>query len=422
MRTGLKTLYHKIRNGIDYPDQLLSDLYPKEIPLSGLSWWKIYLKIYSLKNYLKSLEKIPRLNEIRSVPNSVALKVWKNLLPFNPNNIGNWSTPKLFDIHGTQKAENQLINLLIGLYGSSPTEWEGHVTSGGSESNLYAMWLGRNLLTKNCLIKNICVLQNDLTHYSVPKSANILNLDIFQVEINNKTWTFDIPSFEKKVLNLIKKKYRCFIIPLTYGYAQTGTNDSYQKINFLMQKLKKKYSISYYIFIDAALNGLVLPFSKNNFYPLRKKNLDSFSVDFHKFGKVPFSCGVILYRKHLRENIQLKVPFLSDYDSTLSGSRSGISPAAALMVLLSLGKKGFIKNTQESIKLKENFIEIVKKEFPNIEIIDDKDGVTIGLITDKPLPKKFLDWSGVFAKSMLYHLNNKNRKCFIYKATFISNK
>lgn len=422
MRTGIKTLYYKLNSYIKYPDQFLKVSNPTLFPKFGTSNFKLNLKLRSVESHLKFASKQSRLNEIHGRPHNFALKVWNKLLPYNPNNLGNWSKLKYTDVFGTQKTEWMLIRMMINLYGGKQSDWEGYVTSGASDSNLYAMWLGRNYLLRNCNIDQICVIQNDLAHYSVPKSADILNLDIFNSEISRDTWVFDLDSLEKNIKSKISKGYKSFILPLTSGYAQTGTSDNYKDVIDLLKRIKKTNKINYFVFIDAALNGLITPFIDNNYQPLRSGGVDSINVDFHKFGMVPFPCGIVLYHKRFRKSIESSVPFLKDSDSTLSGSRSGISPTAALMVLISLGKIGFEKAIDRSIKYKNKFIEKLrskKSEYRDIEIINDKNSLTIGLVSKKPLSHDYLVKMGLYSHRSLYHFKDRKEYLYIYKATFI---
>lgn len=422
MRTGIKTLYYKLSSYIKYPDQFLKASNPTIFPKFGSSDFKLNLKLRSVESHLKFASKQSRLNEIHGRPHSFALKVWNKLLPYNPNNLGNWSKLKYSEVFGTQKTEWTLIRMMINLYGGNQNDWEGYVTSGASDSNLYSMWLGRNYLLRNSKIDQMCVIQNDLTHYSIPKSSDILNLNVFNSEISRDTWTFDLESLESNIKNKISKGYKSFILPLTSGYAQTGTSDNYRDIVNLLKKLKKSHKINYFVFIDAALNGLVSPFIESDYQPLKFGGVDSINVDFHKFGMVPFPCGIVLYRKNLRKSIESSVPFLRDNDSTLSGSRSGIAPTAALMVLTALGKTGFTDAVNRSLKYKNKFIDSLrskKSEYPDIEVINEKNSLTIGLVSKKPLSHDYLVKMGLYAHRTLYHFKSKKEYLYIYKATFI---
>ena len=171
--------------------------------------------------------------------------------------------------------------------------------------------------------------------------------------------------------------------------------------------------------MDAALNGFVLPFLKQNFHPLKNTKINSLCVDLHKAGMIPLPCGVILYKKSLTKYIKHQIPYSSKKDLTISGSRSGIPPVAAYMTIMKLGKKGYKKILNKSIKLKKKFIQKIENKFPNIEIIDHKDNVTIGIVSTKQLSKKFTNQYGLYAKKNIYHFKTKKRNVFIYKATFI---
>lgn len=420
MRTGIKTLYRNIIYFLNYPNESLKIKDYQKLPNDGLPLWKLNIKLRSLISYLKSISKLPRLNEIHNHPNYISIKTWKKLLKYNPNNIGNWSDDNLKILKGTQKYEKLLINTLINLYGGSTNNWQGYITSGGTESNLYTMWAGRNKLLKKYPISQICIIKNDLTHYSITKNSDILNIKSYTSQIDKKKWNYDINHLEKIILELIKQGYKGFIIPITLGYTQTGSNDEYSKICQLIKRIEKQYQLDFYIFIDAALNGFILPFLKKKFLPLKFKTLNSFCVDLHKSGMVPLPCGVILYKKKLTQYIKHPIPYSSKTDSTISGSRSGISPVAAYMTIMKLGKNGYKKNIKQSIKLKKRFIkEIEKLNLQNIQIIDNG-GISIGIISPNPLPIYVTTKYNLFSKQYQYNFNQTEKPLFIYKATFIA--
>ena len=157
-----------------------------------------------------------------------------------------------------------------------------------------------------------------------------------------------------------------------------------------------------------------------NFHPLKLEGISSFGVDLHKTGMVPLPCGVILYRKTLEKYIKHQIPYSSNEDSTISGSRSGISPVAAYMTLMRLGEDGYKKNIKKSIKLKKQFIkEIEKLNLQNIQIIDN-DGISISIISPNPLPIYVTTKYNLFSKQHQYNFNQTKKPLFIYKATFIA--
>lgn len=99
--------------------------------------------------------------------------------------------------------------------------------------------------------------------------------------------------------------------------------------------------LQYYIHVDGALFGLMLPFvnQKDLKAPVIsfKKNIDSISVSGHKFIGAPVPCGVVVTRKKHMEKVTMDIEYLNSRDATIMGSRNG---HAALYIWYALSKKG----------------------------------------------------------------------------------
>ena len=117
----------------------------------------------------------------------------------------------------------------------------------------------------------------------------------------------------------------------------------YEYITKIVEKIRKSLKVEFFLWIDAAFNGLVEPFLNSNFTPFKNAQIQTFSTDFHKYGFVPMPSGLILYRKSLRKLIERPIDYLKEKDNTLLGSRSGISPVGCWNVINALGKVGFKK-------------------------------------------------------------------------------
>ena len=309
--------------------------------------------------------------------------------------------------------------MMVNLYGGKYDEWEGYVTSGATESNIYSAWIARNLLLKKFNSQKICQIVTDLTHYSIFKAADIVGVGIFTTKLNRDSWSMDIDELEKVTENLYKKGYRGFILPLTLGYTQTGTSDDYEEIVARVKEIERKFGVLFFVSIDAALNGLVYPFTKKIFRPLRNPHVQTFCVDFHKAGMAPIPCGIVIYRKGLRKYIEKEIPYINENDNTLLGTRSGIPPVAAYFTVLTLGKEGTKDMLNTCMENKEKFKRMVQTKFSGVEMAGDKHGISVGLISTKQLPKEFLEKWDLFSKRQKFHFSSGDEDLFIYKAAFL---
>ena len=387
-----------------------------KFPDKGLSSWVIKFRITTAAREVGSWGLDESLGSLHCKPHPISEYAWKKLMRLNPNNLGNWSIEGV-KVSGTTKIERDLILSLVDLLGGEGG-WEGYVTSGATESNILSVWIGRNFLQRETPKRRICVVINDLTHYSVLKAADICNIDLLKAPLSRGKWAFDVQGLLTTVKNA-RGKYKGFLVPLTLGYTQTGTNDDYGEITQRLKVLENEVGIKTCVFIDAALNGLVLPFIRKEFRPLENENIQSFCFDFHKTGMTPIPCGVILYKSGLRRYIEKAIPYIAENDSTLLGSRSGIPAVAAWSVMMRLGKEGFKKVIYDLIERKLSFKSEVQKNFPEVEIIDEG-SLSIGLVSKNSLPDSFLLKYKLFAKKQLLRFIDKSEKLLIYKVSFLA--
>src|SRR5579872_6886867 len=80
-----------------------------------------------------------------TLPHPFAIEVQKRFLDKDPNHLGNWSTPEAKPF-ATQILEREVIRKMINLYQGKPGNYEGYITSGATEGNLYCAWLGKKFL------------------------------------------------------------------------------------------------------------------------------------------------------------------------------------------------------------------------------------------------------------------------------------
>jgi histidine decarboxylase len=93
----------------------------------------------------------------------------------------------------------------------------------------------------------------------------------------------------------------------------------------------------FYIHVDGALFGLMLPFLKHGPSISFKKPIGSISVSGHKFIGAPVPCGVVMTRKSYIMNLSSDIEYLNSKDATIMGSRNG---HAALYLWYAISMKG----------------------------------------------------------------------------------
>ncbi len=413
---GIKTYLEKQIHKLIYPSFISN----KSFPISSINSIQYYFLLFDIEKKLKNNN--TQLFTFKF--NHSAINTWRKLIPYMANNLGNWSTPELKPNNITTKLEKEVVEKMVNLYKADNQNLEGYITSGGTEGNIFSVWIGRKYLEQYMPKENMCLMRNDLTHYSVRKAADIAGIKDTIIPIDEKTWNTSVSGLEKLIQQLWKEGSRGFIIPLTLGYTVGGTNDDIDEIIVLTRKLKRKFkNIYFFFFIDAAFSGFTLPFTEKNFQPFRFREIQTFIVDFHKIAGVPYPASLILYRQNLRKLIEKEIPYLKQKDNTLLGSRSGIAAAACWITIHTYGSYGFKKEVENCIKRKNDFLKLIKSKFLGIDIKTENNSLIAAILSQNPLPQSFEQYYGIepynYQISFYNNQRNINKMCIIYKLFFL---
>lgn len=286
-----------------------------------------WLKILDVR-ILLFLEKTNSLSHLSPRPSFLSWLAFSLGSHANKNSLGNiYAVPKK-EWGLSHQIEAKVIEWNKQLVHCTDPKVEGYVTSGGTEANLFLMWLGREQFLKKSHSSKPIVLLSSFAHYSLSKSARILDLKIHEVAVSEESWAINVASLKKVIEMNVHAGHNHFLLPLTIGYSSLGTSDPIQKILGELAVLKKHYrQLEVFVWIDGAMGGLATSFLQQKFSPFQNSFVQGYLVDFHKFGKAPLPTGVVLYRKQLRKQIQKEVAYLQEKDATLLGSR----PFAAVL-------------------------------------------------------------------------------------------
>lgn len=414
---GIKTF---LKRNIISPEFLFPKIAADKFPSDPVSLLSLKARIFSLENELKEHKKYANLANLITYPEETTVGVWKRLLTYNPNNLGNWSILNHAnnELFGTRIFEREVISKMIDLYHGDKKTLEGYITSGGTEANIFSAWLGRNHL-KAKRLKKICLIKTSLTHYSIEKAADIIDVPAFITPLNNKNWGMDVRGLDETVDKLHRKEFNGFLLPLTLGYTLTGTIDPYEEICQKIKKIKRKLkNIDFFVWIDAALNGLIEPFLNKRFSPFSCSDIQIILTDFHKFGFVPYPAGVVLYRKNLRKSVEKSIDYLKEKDNTVLGSRSGIPAVVCWVAIHSLGARGYKKIIDRCLTHKKTFLEQTNN-FHDLRVVTHPRSVNGGIILKSSATHQFARF---FKKYGFYPANlvipfsdGKKQKKTIYK-------
>lgn len=356
-------------------------------------------------------------------PSAFAVNIYKKFLPLNPNHLGNWSNKKP-QAWGTRLFEQEVIQKMIHLYHATNANLQGYITSGATEGNLYSAWMGIKKLEKSYTRSQVCLIQTSTTHYSLQKTASILGIPCVTTPLNPKDWNMDSKGLIQTISQLYSTGMRGFLIPLTLGYTNTGTSDNIATITTTVTYLKKRYKhCVFYLWCDAALNGLTLPFIDRSFAPFSSPLIQTLVVDFHKFGQVPYPAGIVLHRATLQKYIETPIDYLPETDSTLLGSRTGIPSVIIWSMLHKYGFTGMKKIVETQLTHKQYLLSNLQKLDPTIRIISDHTSLTCGVIFPQKiahlLQNSRNNTYGLYAKPSNYVFTDGTKNLLVFKLYFL---
>lgn len=259
------------------------------------------------------------------------------LLRYRLNNIGDpmvGSTSQL----NSRMFEREVLNFFAQLFQAPPQNWWGYVTNGGSEGNLYSLYLSRELYPDGI------VYYSEATHYSVQKNIQLLNLRSIVIR-QQENGEIDYDDLQQM---LMQHRDKPAIIIANIGTTMTEAIDDIPHIKGILQQLAIK---SCYIHADGALAGIYAALLNSGKPFDFAAGADSIAISGHKFLGVPIPCGVVLVKKNYKERIGKAIPYIGTVDTTITGSRNGHSPVFLWYALRKLGKEGMRQRALASLDL-----------------------------------------------------------------------
>lgn len=361
----------------------LKRIFSQELSKSPISLLENILIVSFLRcQLIKEVKQIDVQSPIAKKSNKYSTLVLRFLADFMPNNLGNWTDTEPFTIAG--KIEGECIQLVKKAFGA-PLTTKGHLSSGSTEGNIYATWVGRNYLQKTLELdstQKIIVLKSSLAHYSIDKAANICGLQMIELAIDDLKWNIDLGGLSRTIEILYAKGIRGFLIPVTLGYTVTGTSDDIAAVNRFVKQVKKIHpDCGFFLWIDAAFSGLSQYFLSTKFRPFLSSEIQLVTVDFHKLLAVQYPGGILLYRPSLLRYIQKGIPYINNQrDTTLLGSRPGLNAIASWLSVKNMFTDQFRLIFNQALAKKNEYLANVKQIMKDIQIISDKTSLQCGLV------------------------------------------
>ncbi len=266
-----------------------------------------------------------------------------SFLSFPLNNVGDPFMPSRYHLN-THEFEREVIAFFAALTHAQPEEIWGYVTNGGTEGNMYGIYLAREIYPEGL------VYYSEATHYSVPKILRMVHARNIMIK---STANGEIDYLDLAETVRIHRDVPVIIFA-NIGTTMTGAVDNIDRIK---QILKDNAIKHYYIHCDAALGGMILPFVDNPTPFDFAAGIDSMAISGHKMIGSPIPCGIALAKKAHVDRIARAVEYISSFDTTVSGSRNGITPLFLWYAMHKLGINGFRQRVQDCLKMADYAIQ-----------------------------------------------------------------
>ena len=299
------------------------------------------------------------------------------LIPFLSHSLNNVGDPfhRTNYRANTHQFEREVILHFAGLTGLDPDDAWGYVTSGGTEGNMYGLYLARELHPDGMLYFS------EEAHYSILKNARVLNLPHTTVK-RQADGEIDYDDLRDM---LTVHRDRPAIILATIGTTMRGAVDDIPAIREIIDELGIG---EHYIHADAALSGMILPYVEDPQPFGFDAGIDSISISGHKLIGAPLPCGIVVTRKHLVETLGRAVELVGVNDTTLSGSRNGLTPLMLWYAIHRHGDDGWRETVQGMLDTAEYAVRRFNEH--GINAWRHRNSPTV--VFDRPPPEVFDRW------------------------------
>jgi len=266
-------------------------------------------------------------------------------LKYPINNVGDpYCTEGLYHVH-SRELECEVVDWFADLLKAPKQNYWGYCTNGGTEGNMYGLYLARELYPKGV------VYYSQDTHYSVSKNIRMLGMEHVMIKCrrNGEMCTDD--------LHHMISTWRS-APPIIFVNAGTTMKEGFDDLNRIKDVLKECAVPEYYIHVDHALGGMTLPFIDGAPSYDFTQGVQSISISGHKFIGAPMPCGVVLALKSNVGRVARSIEYTASLDSTVTGSRNGFTPLILWHAIKQNGYNGFKQSVRQCVRVAEQGVKL----------------------------------------------------------------
>jgi histidine decarboxylase len=263
--------------------------------------------------------------------------VLAEFLTVNLNNCGDPFMPMSYLIN-SHEFEREVVAFFAGLTRAPAEQWWGYVTNGSTEGNLYGLYLARELLPDG-----IVYFSQD-SHYSVTKNLHFLNMRHIMIR-SQENGEIDYDDLRETI------RIRRDAPPIVFANIGTTMKEARDDVGEIRSILDDMAIEERYIHSDAALSGGYAAYLDPPPAWDFEDGADSIAISGHKFFATPIPCGVVLARRAHVERIGHSVAYIGGMDTTITGSRNGLTPLMLWYAIHALGHDGMKERARQSLEI-----------------------------------------------------------------------
>jgi histidine decarboxylase len=300
------------------------------------------------------------------------------------NNIGDPYVKSTYRIN-THEFEIEVIDFFAELMHASKDDFWGYVTNGGTEGNMYGMYIARELFPDGI------VYYSEDTHYSVHKILRLIGARSIMIR--------SLPSGEIDYDDLAETlKLHRDVPPIIFANIGTTMKGALDNVEHILESLEAAVIRDYYIHCDAALNGMILPFIDDAPIFDFRLPVDSIAISGHKMIGSPIPCGIVITKQEHVNRIARSVEYIGTLDTTLSGSRNGITPVILWHAIKSQGVSGFKKTIENCLGVAE----YTENRLNDLGLNAWRNPHSITVVFDRPPESILRNWSLAVHKNIAH--------------------
>jgi tyrosine decarboxylase/aspartate 1-decarboxylase len=272
-------------------------------------------------------------------PHDIAIEAHSKFIEAN---LGN---PGLYP--GTRKLEEKVIEWLSALYHCKGCS--GHLVGGGTEANITALWLARNMSPGK---KEVVFPRS--AHFSLRKACDLLAMRPVEIPMGDG-FTIDIDKAARAV-----SKNTAAVVGIA-GTTEVGAIDDIPAL--------AEAADGAFLHVDAAFGGFILPFMpalgmRAPAFDFAIDGVSTLGTDPHKMGLSTIPSGAFMLRDEAwLDSISVDAPYLTQHRQTaLSGTRCSAAVAATYAAIRHIGFEGYVKLVKGSFDVTRHLYRSLQKE------------------------------------------------------------